>query len=94
MIYEQTGLESRETVLGYLQRGGSPFSDGQDTCRTRFGATAANMIAEKDFGKMVSQRNCEITSVPLSEVAGKTRLVDPENPIVIKAKELDTSFGI
>ena len=93
MIYEQTGLESRETVLGYLQRGGSP-SPMDRILATRFGATAANMIAEKDFGKMVSQRNCEITSAPLSEVAGKTRLVDPENPIVIKAKELGTSFGI
>ena len=93
MIYEQTGLESRETVLGYLQRGGSP-SPMDRILASRFGATAANMIAEKDFGKMVAQRNCEIASVPLSEVAGKTRLVDPENPLVIKAKELGTSFGI
>jgi 6-phosphofructokinase 1 len=60
---------------------------------SRFGATAANMIAEREFGKMVAQRNCDITSVPLSEVAGKTRLVDPHNPLVIKAREMGTSFG-
>jgi 6-phosphofructokinase 1 len=92
-INELTGLESRETVLGYLQRGGSP-SPMDRILASRFGATAANMIAERDFGKMVAQRSCEITSVPLSEVAGKTRLVEPDNPLVIKAKEMGTSFGI
>jgi 6-phosphofructokinase 1 len=60
---------------------------------TRFGAAAANMIAEKDFGKMVAQRNCEITTVPLSEVSGKTRLVEKDNPLLIKAREMGTCFG-
>jgi phosphofructokinase-like protein len=92
-IYELTGLESRETVLGYIQRGGSP-SPMDRILASRFGATAANLIAEKDFGKMVAQRNCEITSIPLSEVSGKTRLVEPDNPLVIKAREMGTSFGI
>jgi phosphofructokinase-like protein len=92
-INELTGLESRETVLGYLQRGGSP-SPMDRILASRFGATAANMIAERDFGKMVAQRNCEISSVPLAEVAGKTRLVEQDNPLVIKAKEMGTSFGI
>jgi phosphofructokinase-like protein len=91
-INELTGLESRETVLGYLQRGGSP-SPMDRILATRFGATAANMIADKEYGKMVAQRSCEITSVPLSEVAGKTRLVDAGNPLVKKAKEMGTSFG-
>jgi ATP-dependent phosphofructokinase / diphosphate-dependent phosphofructokinase len=93
MIFEMTGIEARETVLGYIQRGGSP-SPMDRILASQFGATAANMIAERDYGKMVAQRNCEITSVLLSEVAGKTRLVDPGNPLVIKAKELGTSFGI
>jgi phosphofructokinase-like protein len=93
LINELTGLEARETVLGYLQRGGSPTPMDR-ILASRFGAAAANMIAERDFGKMVAQRNCEITSVPLSEVAGKTRLVDPEDTLVVKAKEMGTSFGI
>ena len=92
-IYELTGLESRETVLGYIQRGGSP-SPMDRILASRFGATAANLIAEKDFGKMVAQRNCEISSIPLSEVSGKTRLVEPDNPLVIKARDMGTSFGI
>ena len=58
-INELTGLEARETVLGYLQRGGSP-SPMDRILATRFGATAANMIAEKDYGKMVAQINCGI----------------------------------
>ena len=91
-INELTGLEARETVLGYIQRGGSP-SPMDRILATRFGATAANMIADKEYGKMVAQINCGISSVPLSEVAGKTRLVEPDNQLVIKAKEMGTSFG-
>ena len=87
-----TGLETRETVLGYIQRGGSP-SPMDRILATRFGATAANMIADKKYGMMVAQRNCEITSIPLSEVAGKTRLVTDDNPLVKKAKEMGTNFG-
>ena len=92
-IHELTELESRETVLGYIQRGGSP-SPMDRILASRFGAAAANLIAEKDFGKMVAQKNCEITSIPLSEVSGKTRLVNPDDPLVIKAREMGTSFGI
>ena len=91
-IEELTGLEARETVLGYIQRGGSPTPMDR-ILASGFGAVAANMIAEKEYGKMVAQKNCEITSVPLSEVAGKTRLVSPDNPLVKKAKEMGTSFG-
>jgi 6-phosphofructokinase 1 len=91
-INELTGLETRETVLGYIQRGGSP-SPMDRILASRFGATAANMIAEKEYGKMVAQKNCEITSVPLSEVAGKTRLVEKDNPLLMKAKEMGTNFG-
>jgi len=91
-ITEMTGLEARETVLGYIQRGGSPTPMDR-ILASRFGATAANMIADREYGKMVAQKNCEITSVPLSEVAGKTRLVGADNDLVKKAKEMGTSFG-
>jgi ATP-dependent phosphofructokinase / diphosphate-dependent phosphofructokinase len=91
-IIEMTGLEARETVLGYIQRGGSPTPMDR-ILASRFGATAANMIADRDFGKMVAQKNCEISSVPLEEVSGKTRLVDPNNTLLIKAKEMGTCFG-
>ncbi len=91
-INELTGLESRETVLGYIQRGGSP-SPMDRILASQFGATAANMIADRDYGKMVAHRNCGISSIPLAEVASKTRLVEPDNPILKQAMDMGTSFG-
>lgn len=91
-ILEMTGLETRETVLGYIQRGGSP-SPMDRVLATRYGTHAAEMIAKRNFGKMVALRNNEIKTVPLEEVAGKLKLVDPENPLVTKARNMGTSFG-
>ena len=92
-ITELTGLETRETVLGYIQRGGTP-SPMDRVLATRYGAAAADMIAERDYGKMVAFRNNDIVSVPLSEVSGKTKLVSENDPMVIQARNMGTSFGI
>lgn len=92
-INEETGLETRETVLGYIQRGGSP-SPMDRVLASRFGAAAANLIAKGEFGKMVAQRNGIITSVKLSEVGGKTKLVETGDPIVKQAMEMGTCFGV
>jgi ATP-dependent phosphofructokinase / diphosphate-dependent phosphofructokinase len=91
-IQEDTGLETRETVLGYIQRGGSP-SPMDRVLASRFGAAAANLIANNEFGRMVAQRNGEITSVKLSEVGGKTKLVGKDDPMVRQAREMGTCFG-
>ena len=91
-IMDLTGLETRETVLGYIQRGGTP-SPMDRVLATRYGAAAVDLIAEKDYGKMVALRNNEIVSVPLSEVAGKLKLVNPDDPMVIQAQNMGTSFG-
>lgn len=91
-INEITGLESRETVLGYIQRGGTP-SPMDRVLATRYGTAAADMIAEKDFGKMVALKNNEIVTVPLEDVAGKLKLVEPDNPLVLQTKNMGTSFG-
>jgi 6-phosphofructokinase 1 len=92
VIGELTGLETRQTVLGYIQRGGTP-SPMDRVLATRYGSAAADLIARKEYGRMVALRNNEITSVPLDQVAGKTRLVDPDHPLVEKAKSMGTSFG-
>jgi 6-phosphofructokinase 1 len=92
-INEITGLETRETVLGYIQRGGTP-SPMDRVLATRYGTAAADMIAAKDFGKMVALKNGEIISVPLADVSGKLKLVDPDDPLVLQAKNMGTSFGI
>jgi 6-phosphofructokinase 1 len=91
-IYEMTGLETRETVLGYIQRGGTP-SPMDRVLATRYGAAAADMIAKRDFGNMVALKNNKIVSVPLSDVSGKLKLVDPDNPLVIQARNMGTNFG-
>jgi len=91
-ITELTGIETRETVLGYIQRGGTP-SPMDRVLATRYGSAAADLIAKRDFGKMVALKNNEITAVPLADVAGRLNLVNPDNTMVIKAKNMGTSFG-
>jgi 6-phosphofructokinase len=92
-INEMTGLETRETVLGYIQRGGTP-SPMDRVLATRYGSAAADMIAEHDYGKMVALKNNKIVSVPLAEVAGKLKLVEHDDPMVIQAQNMGTNFGI
>jgi 6-phosphofructokinase 1 len=60
---------------------------------TRYGSAAADLIAKREYGKMVALRKNDITSVPLAEIAGKINLVNPENGMVVKAKNMGTSFG-
>ncbi len=91
-INELTGLETRETVLGYIQRGGTP-SPMDRVLATRYGSAAADLIAERNFGKMVALKNTEIISVPLADVAGKVKLVDPKDPLVLQAQNMGTNFG-
>jgi ATP-dependent phosphofructokinase / diphosphate-dependent phosphofructokinase len=91
-INELTGLETRETVLGYIQRGGTP-SPMDRVLATRYGSAAADLIAERNFGKMVALKNTEIISIPLSDVAGKVKLVDPKDPLVLQAHKMGTNFG-
>lgn len=91
-IYEMTGLETRETVLGYIQRGGTP-SPMDRVLATRYGTAAADMIARHEFGNMVALKNNKIISVALSEVSGRLKLVDPDSPLVVQARNMGTSFG-
>jgi ATP-dependent phosphofructokinase / diphosphate-dependent phosphofructokinase len=92
-INELTGLETRETVLGYIQRGGTP-SPMDRVLATRYGSAAADLIAEHNFGKMVALRNTEIVSVPLGEASGKLKLVQPDDQLVVQAKKMGTNFGV
>jgi len=92
-ITELTGLETRETVLGYVQRGGTP-SPMDRVLATRYGTAAADMIADRNFGKMVALRNNDITPVPLDDVAGKLKLVEPDDTRIIQAQKMGTSFGV
>jgi 6-phosphofructokinase 1 len=92
-IEKETGIETRETVLGYVQRGGSP-SPYDRNLGTLLGGHATSLIQEGKFGRMVSVKGREITDVPLSEVAGKLRLVTYDNDLIIQGKRIGISFGV
>lgn len=92
VITSATGLETRETILGYIQRGGSP-SPFDRVLATRYGAYAAQLIAEEQYGYMVAIKGDELVHVPLSEVEGKLKLVEPDNQLVQEARYMGTNFG-
>lgn len=92
MIEETTNIETRVTVLGYIQRGGSPTPFDRNLS-TRMGGYATEMIAKREFGKMVVYRGNEISSIPLSDVAGKLKSVTEDNDLVIEGKHMGICFG-
>jgi 6-phosphofructokinase 1 len=73
-IQRRTGYESRQTVLGHVQRGGTPTATDR-ILATRFGLHAIDAVAEQDFGKMVALRGTDIVRVPLIEGTGELKLV-------------------
>ncbi|KAF0199309.1 MAG: 6-phosphofructokinase [Bacteroidetes bacterium] len=91
-IQKYTGLETRETILGYIQRGGSP-SPMDRILATRYGAHAVELIASNQFGLMVASRNGKITSIPLSEAGNKLKVVPSDYPLIDKARKMGISFG-
>ena len=91
-IEELSGQEVRVTVPGHMQRGGEPCPYDR-VLSSRLGATAAKLIMEQEFGYMVGIKNGEIIKVPLEDVAGKLKMVDPESSIIKEAKLLGISFG-
>ncbi len=91
-IQTYTGIETRETVLGYIQRGGSPTPMDR-ILATRYGAFAAQCIAEGCFGTMVAVKDNLLTTVPLEDVGGKLRLIEPDHGLIQKARKMGVSFG-
>ena len=91
-IQKKSGCEVRVTVPGHTQRGGSPCPYDR-VLSSRFGAAAAKMILDKDFGNMIGIKNGEMVRIPLSDVAGKLKMVDPKSSIIKEAKALGISFG-
>ncbi len=91
-IESMTGLETRETILGYIQRGGTP-SPRDRILATRLGTHAAELIARKKYNRMVALNGMDITSVPLEDVAGKIKTVPLDDPLIKEARLIDTCFG-
>jgi 6-phosphofructokinase 1 len=91
-IEAETGLETRVTVLGHIQRGGAPTAFDR-ILATRFGTEALQAAARGETGVMASlQRNIVVT-VPLKDAIGKQRLVPPDSQLIFAARAVGTCLG-
>lgn len=91
-ITKETGLETRTTILGHLQRGGSPTAYDR-VLATRYGTKAVELAVKGDFGRMVSLKGIHVTSVLIKDAISRQRLVPPDGEIVSAARHVGTSFG-
>jgi 6-phosphofructokinase 1 len=91
-VEKETGMETRVTVLGHLQRGGSPTPFDR-ILATRFGAAAVNFLMEGRYGEMVCLRTPDIGSVPLAEAVGAMRRVALGSDLLRAARQMGISFG-
>lgn len=93
MISQNTELETRYTVLGHLQRGGSPTPYDR-ILSTRFGTYAIDLAIKKKFGRMVALKGSDITSVKIEDAIKKQKLVTKNNQTLKTARAVGVSFGV
>lgn len=91
-ITKRTKLECRATILGHVQRGGRPSAHDR-ILGTRFGHHAIKMILAGTYNHMAAMQAGELTSVPISEVAGRQRLIPANDPLVAALRATGVSFG-
>jgi 6-phosphofructokinase 1 len=91
-LERRTKLESRVTILGHLQRGGTP-SAADRLLATRLGATCADVIDEGTFGVMIASRGEDAVPVPLADVVGKRKTVPLDHPWIRAARSIGVSLG-
>ena len=91
-ISKYTDQEVRVAIPGHTQRGGTPCAY-DIVLSTRLGAAAAELILNQEYGYMIGIKNGTTVKVPLSEVAGKLKMVDPEADIIKEARLTGISFG-
>ena len=85
--------EVRTTILGHMQRGGTPTAYDRNLA-TGYGTRAAALVAARTYGTMVALQEGGFTTMPLSEVANRTRTVPLDSPLIASALAVGTSFGI
>ncbi len=91
-LEEMTNLEARVTILGHLQRGGTP-SAADRLLATRLGTACMDYIQDRHFGVMVASRGEGTEPVPLEDVVGKKKLVPPDHHWVTSARNVGTILG-
>nr|AFK83725.1 6-phosphofructokinase [uncultured bacterium 35A20] len=91
-IHDVTGMETRATVLGYVQRGGTPSASDR-ILATSFGTAAAELLAEGQYNRMVSLHGNDIGAVDLSVPEGKVKTVPHDHYLINTAKDVGTCLG-
>lgn len=91
-LEQLTGLESRVTILGYVQRGGTPSAYDR-LLATRLGTAAVEMIDKEMYGVMVAARGEGIEPVELSSIVGKRNVVPQDHPWIRSARNVGTNLG-
>ncbi len=91
-VMKLTGLETRLTVLGHLQRGGSPTAFDR-WLATRYGSAAVRLCAQNKFGRMVSLQNGAVKDIALVETVTNSKRVWLEGDAILTARSIGISFG-
>jgi ATP-dependent phosphofructokinase / diphosphate-dependent phosphofructokinase len=92
VLETKVDADMRVTVLGHIQRGGSPSSFDR-VLATRYGVAAAELTANEAWGKMVALRGGQIVAVDIADAIREPKLIDPRSQIVMQARALGVSFG-
>lgn len=92
-IQERTGLETRATILGHVQRGGTPVAADR-VLAMQFGYHALELVAADDFGKLVALQSGSITDVPIKDVANQQRTVPRDHGLVKVLESVGSSVGV
>ena len=87
-----TGKEARVTVPGHYQRGGPPCPYDR-VLATQFGVAAADLIINKQYGRMVAVQGGQIVSIPLEDAASKTKFLPVDHPMIQVARKMVISLG-
>lgn len=91
-IEQLTGVESRCTVLGHVQRGGTPTAFDR-ILSTRYGVAAAKCVLEGAFGNMVALQKDQIIRIPIDEIAGKANNITADNELLQAGRAIGICFG-
>jgi len=91
-LQELTGMETRCTVLGHVQRGGRPTPFDR-LLATRYGAAAVRLVAEGKLGYMVALHGSEIAAVPIADAISIPKRINPDSERILMARDLGICFG-
>ena len=91
-IEKACGLETRATILGHLQRGGTPTATDR-VLASRFGYKALELAVRGKFGMMAALQNGRFTAVPIKDAIGKLKNVPKDHPLIVLGRSIGTSFG-